>query len=256
MSPTGERPLVSIITVTKDCALTIGRTLESVQAVKAPDIEYIVIDGQSTDDTLPIIQRHGSLADILVSERDTGIYNAMNKGAALASGQYILFLNGDDRIIPEGFNKAKAILEAEHPEILSCRSEVFEENETRSGLLIPAPRRLFFFNAIPHLSTFVSSDLQKSYKFREDLRIASDYDLFLRLFLGRHAFRVADISTAVHYRGGVSGNVQQSLAEIDRIKKDNLGMLLYSIVRLIESLNRMRKAAVARVNPRRHAPPK
>lgn len=238
-------PLVSIITVTKDCASTISRTLESIQAIKSPDIEYIIIDGQSTDDTLPIIKRYLGLVDVLVSEKDSGIYNAMNKGAALANGKYVLFINGDDRVIADGFNKAKETLESEHPPILSCRSELISENEAASGVLVPTPRHLYFYNAIPHLSTFVSSDLQKTYKFREDLKIASDYDLFLRLFLDGHGYRVADFVTATHYRGGFSSNVQRSLAEIRQIKRENLGSLRYGVVCLIEALNRMRKSAIA-----------
>lgn len=246
------RPLVSIITVTKDCASTIGRTLGSIQAIKSPDIEYIIIDGLSTDDTLAIIKRHPGLVDILISEKDSGIYNAMNKGAALATGQYILYINGDDRIIADGFNQAKAILEMEHPQILSCHAEVLLTDEAHSGLLKPAPRLLYFFNSIPHLSTFVSSDLQKEYKFREDLKIASDYDLFLRLFLGGHRFRVSEVTTAAHYRGGFSSNVERSLSEIRQIKKERLGVLRYFLVRLIESLHRARKALIVRIKQWRH----
>ena len=254
MHLTGIQPLVSIITVTMDCGSTIGRTLESIQAIKSPDIEYIIIDGLSTDDTLPIIQCHAGLVDILISEKDSGIYNAMNKGAALATGQYILYINGDDRVIADGFNQAKAILKCEHPQILSCQAEVILPDETHAGLLKPAPRLLYFFNSIPHLSTFVSSKLQKAYKFREDMKIASDYDLFLRLFLSKHRFRVAEVVTATHYRGGFSSNVERSLFEIRQIKKERLGMLRYFVVRFIESLHRTRKAMVAQIKGGRRAP--
>ena len=92
------QPLISIITVTKDCNSTIERTLKSIQSIKDTDIQFIVIDGKSVDGTLSNIKRYKNLVDILVSEDDTGIYNAMNKGTRLAQGKYILFVNGDDHI--------------------------------------------------------------------------------------------------------------------------------------------------------------
>ena len=72
------QPLISIITVTKDCNSTIDRTLKSIQSIKDTDIQFIVIDGKSVDGTLLNIERYENLVDILVSEDDTGIYNAMN----------------------------------------------------------------------------------------------------------------------------------------------------------------------------------
>lgn len=231
------QPLVSIVTVTKNCGATIERTLNSIQAIKAPDIEYVIIDGESEDETLSIIARHEHLVDILISEKDAGIYNAMNKGASIASGQYILFLNGDDRILVDGFNAAKKILAEEQPEILSCQSEEFSQNGIRLGTINPSLGRLFFFNTIPHLSTFVSSVLQKKYKFREQFRIAADYDLFLRMLLNGHRFKITKLVTATHYRGGYSNNLIQVISESRQIRRENLGAFFYSATRTLELLN-------------------
>jgi glycosyltransferase involved in cell wall biosynthesis len=234
-------PLISLITVTKNCVSTIKRTLKSIEAIKTPDIQYIIIDGKSVDGTLAIIERYEHVVDLLISEEDTGIYAAMNKGATLANGKYILFINGDDHILVDGFNGAKDILEKQSPDILSCQSEVFAQNGANDSMLCPSLWRLYFFNSIPHLSTFVSADLQKKYKFREQFRIAADYDLFLRMFLKGHRFVLSELVTAVHYRGGFSNNVIQSIAEIRRIRKDNLGPVLYSITRGIEVLNNFKR---------------
>jgi glycosyltransferase involved in cell wall biosynthesis len=238
--------LISIITVTKNCVSTIERTLKSIEAIKAPDIQYIIIDGKSTDGTLAMIEHYEHLVDHLISEEDTGIYNAMNKGAVVAQGKYILYINGDDYILADGFNKAKIILEKEIPDILCCQSEVFDLNGDKGSNLLPSLWRLYFFNSIPHLSTFISTELQKEYKFKENFRIAADYDLFLRMFLNRHRFVLSKLVTSVHYRGGFSGDVMQSLAEIRQIKKDNLSFVLYSIVRGIELLNKSRKVVVTK----------
>jgi len=231
------QPLVSIITVTKNCAATIERTLESIKAIKTDDIQYIIINGESEDETLSIISRYKQIVDVLISEKDTGIYNAMNKGTAIANGQYILFLNGDDYILAEGFNEAKKILVEKKPEILSCHSEVVSQNGTKLGNLYPSLWRLFFFNTIPHLSTFVSSTLQKKYKFREQFKIAADYDMFLRVFLKMHYFQITELVVATHFRGGYSNNSSQSIAEMRQIRRENLGAFLYSVTRIMEYMN-------------------
>lgn len=239
-------PLISIVTVTKNCVSTIERTLESIQAIKASDIQYIIIDGKSVDGTLAVIERYNHLVDILISEEDTGIYNAMNKGAAASQGEYILFLNGDDYILADGFKKAKDILEEDAPEILCCRSEAFTQNGDKDSMLLPSLRRLYFFNSIPHLSTFVSTELQKKFKFRETFRIAADYDLFLRMFLKGHRFALSELVTAVHYRGGFSNNLKQVIVEIRQIRKDNLGAVLYLLTRGIEWLNKFKNAVIGK----------
>lgn len=240
------QPLISIITVTKDCNSTIERTLKSIQSIKDTDVQYIVIDGKSVDGTLSTIERYEDLVDILVSEDDTGIYNAMNKGTMLAKGKYILFVNGDDYVLADGFNKAKTVLSTQKPDVLSCQSEVFENDGNKGVLLSPYPWKLLFFNSIPHLSTFVSGKLQKKYKFREEFKIAADYDLFLRLFVKRHRFLITKLITAVHYRGGFSNNAMMSNAEMKQIRKDNLGFILYFITECIGILNRLRKNIISR----------
>jgi len=240
------QPLISIITVTKDCNSTIERTLKSIQSIKDTDIQFIVIDGKSVDGTLSNIKRYKNLVDILVSEDDTGIYNAMNKGTRLAQGKYILFVNGDDHVLADGFNKAKTILSTQKPDILSCHSEVLENESDKGVLLSPCPWKLLFFNSIPHLSTFVSSKLQKKYSFREKYKIAADYDFFLRLFVKRYIFMTSKLITAVHYRGGFSNNSLMSNAEITEIRRNNLGFILYSMTKYISILNRLRKKIISR----------
>lgn len=87
---------ISIITVTWNSAATIGDTLRSVSSQIHPDIEHLIIDGGSTDRTLELVHRHGAHVARVVSEPDRGIYDAMNKGLALATGEVVGFLNSDD----------------------------------------------------------------------------------------------------------------------------------------------------------------
>jgi len=214
--------LLTIVTVTKDCASTIGNTLASVQKIKEPGIEYVVVDGASTDGTLEIIGQYSALIDQLLSEPDTGIYNAMNKGVALAKGRYILFINGDDVLIPEGFPVVLPIL-ASGQNIIVCATTIVGDLLKPSEILMAEPHKLPFFNSIPHPSSFVTRELLLRRPFREDLRIVSDYDFFLRAYLARQPFSVIEAVTAIHHRGGASGNAVRSEAELQQVRRENLG---------------------------------
>jgi glycosyltransferase involved in cell wall biosynthesis len=87
---------ISVITVAFNSAKTVADTLTSVAMQTHPDIEHLIIDGASSDGTVEIVRMHASAQTRLISESDRGIYDAMNKGIALASGEVIGFLNSDD----------------------------------------------------------------------------------------------------------------------------------------------------------------
>lgn len=92
------QPLISIITITYNAAQTLERTILSIERQDYDAIEYIIIDGASSDGTLQIIQRHSARINHMVSERDSGLYDAMNKGLAAATGDYVWFINAGDEI--------------------------------------------------------------------------------------------------------------------------------------------------------------
>lgn len=92
-----DQPLFSIITVTYNAADTILPTLESVGRQTFCDYEHLIIDGESSDDTTGIVKRHPNPRISLLSEKDCGIYDAMNKGLSMSTGQYLIFLNAGDR---------------------------------------------------------------------------------------------------------------------------------------------------------------
>ena len=101
-----EEPLLSIITVTWNAASVIVPTLESVRQQSWHDFEHIIVDGASTDDTLALVHAHGLERTRILSERDKGLYDAMNKGIGLARGRYLMFLNAGDALA--------------HPDALAC----------------------------------------------------------------------------------------------------------------------------------------
>lgn len=215
--------LLSIVTVTWNCVTTLEKTLKSVQAIKTDEIEYLIIDGVSTDGTLELIKQYDSLVDHVLSERDHGIYNAMNKGASLAKGKYVLFINGDDELIADGFSDVLKHMKNETAPII-CTTTLCESIDNPSEILVGKPQNLPFFNSIPHPSSFVKTSLLKEHPFNEELRIAADYDFFLWAYIKKLTFDIVPAITALHYRGGASGDVALSEKEITQIKKENLGI--------------------------------
>lgn len=92
--------LYSIIIATHNAAATLPRCLDSIRRQKEADVELLLIDAQSTDATLSVVEQNKDMIDYAVSEEDTGIYDAWNKGVRAASGQWILFLGADDYLLP------------------------------------------------------------------------------------------------------------------------------------------------------------
>ena len=97
--------LVSVITVVRNAADTIQRCINSVKEQTYPNVEHILIDGASNDGTVKIISSNEQFLDYFISEPDSGIYEAMNKGLRLAQGRHILMLNADDWLISDGIRK-------------------------------------------------------------------------------------------------------------------------------------------------------
>lgn len=93
------RPLISVITVTLNAAATLERTIRSVIEQSFDNIEYLIVDGGSTDATLEILSRYDARIDYWISEPDRGIYDAMNKAVGLARGQWLYFLGADDILL-------------------------------------------------------------------------------------------------------------------------------------------------------------
>jgi len=223
------KKILTIITVVKNCVDTIGLTLDSLLLVKDQDVEFIVIDGASGDGTLNVLQRYSSIIDQLCSEPDTGIYNAMNKGVSKAHGSYILFINGDDQIQPDGFRFVLSVLRTAKAGIV-CATTIAPKTDE---VLIPKPHHLFFHNSIPHPSAFVRAEYLRAYPFREDLKIAADYDFFLYFYLRRCKFLILPVVSAIHTRGGASSDTLTTLNELALVRRKQLGAM-YQAVNLVD----------------------
>jgi glycosyltransferase involved in cell wall biosynthesis len=179
--------LVSIITVCRNASATIDRTLASVAKQTHADIQYIVIDGASTDDTKEIIARYSESIDEFVSEEDSGIFNAMNKGIKRARGELIYFLNADDYFCDATVIADVVRFVEEHPEGCVYYGGIEVRIAGKAPIEhMPAPPELagetMVCGSLPHQGTFARrSVFERLGGFNETYRIHADYDWFVRV---------------------------------------------------------------------------
>lgn len=187
---------ISIITVVWNNVNTISDTINSVLSQNYENIEYIIIDGGSTDGTLSLLESKRNQLSVLVSERDEGIYDAMNKGIDLAKGEVIGFLNSDDfyfdnKVISKvarEFSK-DPFLEANYADLIyvdpSDTSKIiryFKSSKFKNGLFLKAW-------CPPHPTFFVRKSVYKRYgKFNLNYNLASDVDIMMR-FLEKYKIK-------------------------------------------------------------------
>ena len=204
---------ISVITVCFNAADTIADTIQSVRSQSHPDIEYIVVDGGSTDGTLAIIAQNHDVISTLISGPDNGMYDAANKGISAASGEVVGLLNADDFYADRDVLKDVAdslakgndatygdlhYVDRDHPQTIK-RNWV-------SGLY---DRKKFILGWMPpHPTFFIRKSAYDTYGvFRSDLRSAADYELMLRM-LYKHTLKPAYIDRVlVKMRVGGRSNV-------------------------------------------------
>jgi len=183
---------ISIITVVWNNAKTIKDAIESVLSQTYKNIEYIVVDGASTDRTIEIVKSYGNKITKFISEPDKGLYDAMNKGIGLATGDVVGILNSDDFYIDE-YVIEKIVKEFEEKEVDSVYADlvfVKPDNLTKtvryydSSHFTPSK---FAYGWMPaHPTFFVKKEIYDRYGvFRTDLKIGADFDILAR-FLYTH----------------------------------------------------------------------
>ncbi|PKQ45751.1 glycosyltransferase family 2 protein [Confluentibacter flavum] len=194
--------LVSIITVCYNSENTIKDTIESVLNQTYPHIEYIVIDGNSKDQTLNIIKsyerefKEKSILFKWISEPDKGIYDAMNKGLKMASGELIGILNSDDWY---AINTVSEIIEIGHREdfcvISGKKTKVDANKNVKQTVQNKKNIKKYIYKTMPlnHPATFAHKNVYKQIgDFNTDYRLSADYDLIFRAFNAKAKFIFTD----------------------------------------------------------------
>ena len=205
---------VSIITVSYNSAETILDTIESVQDQTYPHIEYVVVDGGSTDGTVDILKENDGVIDDWVSEPDEGIYDAMNKGIQMSTGDIIGILNSDDWYEPEAVEIAVRVFE-EHDDVDLVHGTMnvwTEENDLHAQYGPKSHISPDLVSPFHHPTCFVRRSVYDDLgAFALDLPTAADYDFMLRFMRsGREDMYVDRVLTNFRH-GGVTSQYTYSL---------------------------------------------
>lgn len=223
------KPCLSVITVVYNNAKDIERTMLSVLGQSYPDIQYIVIDGLSTDGTLEIINQYEDRIAMIVSEKDNGIYDAMNKGLALATGDYVLFMNSGDEIYSPD-TVEKVFDSSPDADIYYGETEMYDENWVSLGRRRHrVPDRLTFKSfrygmSVSHQAIYIRRSITSPYDLQYEL--SADIDWILTSLKKARKIVNTGRYVAKYMVGGMSKKKhRQSLEERFRIFTKHYGLL-------------------------------
>lgn len=199
--------MISIITINKNNVSGLRRTIQSVVSQTHPHVDFIVVDGNSSDGSGNLRDEFKSGISTFISEPDSGIYSAMNKGIRCAKGDYLLFLNSGDYLL--------------HNDVLKFMSDKLHTYDVISGDIVIEDKKgvvhrcqshdeitldFFFSISLYHQATFISREAFYKYgDYDETFRLGGDYEFFIRLFF-RHNASYCHVSEEVsHFRAdGIS----------------------------------------------------
>jgi glycosyltransferase involved in cell wall biosynthesis len=203
-----KEPLISIITVVYNGVKTIEQTFKSVFNQGYNNIEYIVIDGGSTDGTIEIIEKYADQLAVWISEPDNGLYDAMNKGISLANGELIGMINSDDWYEAGSIEKVVTSFKLKpHKTIFHGDLRIHEENgDTSIKKFNPSLFKMKNYGVTyNHPTFFVTRDIYKNYKYNHELISVADIQFILEILLNeKDAFEYIPYVLANFRKGGIS----------------------------------------------------
>ncbi len=219
-----QRPLVSVITPVLNAANSLAQTVCSVLGQSYPNIEYIVIDGASTDGTLDILRSFDHGIDLWLSEPDAGISDAFNKGVALATGDIIGILNADDWYEPEAVAIIVDAFSSGEVDLV-CGALQYWQNGRRGLIFYSDHGNLHLESTVNHPTVFVKRPIYLQHGlFSMQYRYAMDYDLLLRFFLRGVRFLVLpDVLANMRLGGASDADVLPVSRELAIIKTTHMG---------------------------------
>jgi glycosyltransferase involved in cell wall biosynthesis len=198
-----DKPLITVITVVFNGAEHLEETILSVINQTYDNVEYIIIDGGSTDKTSDIIRKYEGAIDYWVSEPDKGIYGAMNKGITLKTGLYILFLGADDQL-----NGTKVLFDVftgitKINPLALFGSIAYKDNEIIDSKL---NLTTLLHNTVHHQSCFYHQSLFKNWRYDSSLKLIADYELNLIIFKNKLSFHSIKLIISLCSKDGASNN--------------------------------------------------
>lgn len=239
------KPRVAIITVCRNEAGSIRATIESVLNQTYKRYEYIIIDGASSDGTADIIAEYSSRLAYWVSEPDKGIYDAMNKGVKEASAEYLLFLNGGDRLA------SVSVLGDVFASVRTAGilyGDVFKDRGGACDLCRYKDYRItaffLFDHTLPHPGSFIKRTLfERVGTYDTSFRLSGDYDFFLRAFVrGKSTAEYLPIPISIFDTGGISQDAKWRTVrrrEDARARRKTYAPLEYGLISAVKFLHNL-----------------
>jgi glycosyltransferase involved in cell wall biosynthesis len=198
-----NKPKISIVTVTYNAEQYIEKTIKSIIEQDYLNLEYIIIDGASSDSTTDIIKKYEKYISYWISEPDSGIYDAMNKGIDKANGDWIQFLNAGDTLVSSNT-------------LLEVSEFLVQENDLVHGLMWrnkPTRKLLAPYSSIEnpldgcfiwHPTLFTKINIMKKHKFNTNFKIAGDYDFFLKCIKFNYKIKFINVAITDYLENGIS----------------------------------------------------
>ncbi len=202
---------ISIVTVTYNCQKLIEKTMLSVLGQSYEDIEYIIIDSKSTDGTLGIVSKYANVDKRInyISEKDEGIYNAMNKSIKYFTGQYVLFLNAGDYLFSDDtlHHMVNKIEQENYPDIINGNTIVYTDSGIEKIERKPFSKKMLWMaNTICHQSVLAKAELFQEYTFDEKYRYCADRDWIYFMYLHKKRFAYINEDVVFYEGNGFSSN--------------------------------------------------
>lgn len=220
--------LVSVITVSKNTEGTIRKTIESVVNQNFCDFEFIIVDGLSNDGTMGIVKsydtifRNKGIKYTYVSEKDAGIYYAMNKGIDMARGEWVLFLNANDSLFSN--DTLSEVFGKRYGDDVQCIygntiNTIGDSKYVKKSFDMDV---IYYKAPFIHQALFSKRDVLSKYKFNTEYKYSADYDQFVRMFVDGIRFLRIDTIISNYDMTGVSQTSDKEIAEEwKRIQKEN-----------------------------------
>lgn len=232
-------PKITVVTVCFNCASEIAGTIESVISQDYGNKEYVVIDGGSSDGTVRILERYASSIDILVSEPDQGVYDAMNKAVARASGQWICFMNAGDTF--SGSNTLSTMMAGDLSGLKAIYGNTryhFKDGHTEmhdTADLQHFGKVIEVYQPYTHQAVIYNIEDKNDCRYDLRYRICADYDVAIKYFkkYGMKAFRYVPLTVA-EYKAydGISSDSRKVVRETIAVRVRN-GMNPFAIAKSV-----------------------
>ena len=237
-----NNPLISIITVCFNSERTIQRTFNSILNQSIKNFEYIIVDGKSSDNTINIINDYTNIFKdlgintIVVSEKDNGIYDAMNKGIKLSNGQWLIFLNSDDWYLNNTVEIINKYINDKYDIICGGINGIKKINDKYYYRPItPELTKINLSMSLLHPATIIKKSVLEKFYFDTNFKIAGDWDLLKKLFNYNYRFLLINDILVNYMEDGISAKTNVKL-RLEQYKIINSTNPIFAKIHLIKNL--------------------